>query len=247
MKKQIGKITSKNNITKLIKNLGLEKRTAIISSNEKFAFCLGIKTPKIYISTGLISYLSLKEIEAVLRHEQYHLQNHDTFITVVASIAHFLFPFFPLLDDLIKRYRVEREIAADKFAVKQLGDSYYLLSALRKLLTFPTIGIIPLTAIADQDTLEPRIYSLVNKHYSRKHFRIKHLFITIFSSFVIGFIAIAPVYAKEIHHKEQDLVMFCSAENDCIQSCMDNKNINKLYSDSKNLLFTPTTKLPIDK
>ena len=92
--------------------------------------------PKIYISTGLLSHLTKKELEAVLRHEQYHLENHDTFTMIVASVAHSLFPFFPLVSDLINKYRIDREIRADKFAVSKIGDQYPLVSVLKNFLHF---------------------------------------------------------------------------------------------------------------
>src|SRR3989344_9440419 len=170
------------NVNKLTKRLGLQNKAILVRSEKQFAFCLGVRTPKIYFSTGLVAQLSIKELEAVLRHEQYHLENHDTFTMVVASVAHSLFLFFPLVGDLINKYRIEREISADSFAVSRVGSVYPLASALRKFLAFPTIENLALSAIADKDTLEPRIYSLINKSYNRRHFRLKHLLITTFSS-----------------------------------------------------------------
>lgn len=227
------KIITKNKISELIKSLGLEKRASVIRANERFAFCLGIRKPKIYISTRLIAELSVKEVEAVLRHEQYHLENHDTFTMIIASTSHSLFPFFPILGDLIKRYRVEREIAADNFAVVKVGDSYHLVSALKKLLAFPTISTVTLAAIAEQDTLEPRIYSILNKSYSRKQFRLKHLFITILSFLVIGIVIVFPVHARKINHEKNSVIMLCT-DGKCMNACANGKNLDKLYSGIKN-------------
>lgn len=241
-----------NTVSSLTKNLGLENMVILVNSNEKFAFCLGVRSPKIYISTGLIAKLSEKEIEAVLRHEQYHLENHDTFIMIIASAVRAMFPFFPVLGDLIKKYRIEREIKADKFAIERVGEHYSLISALKKLLAFPTVATIPAASIADQDTLEPRIYSLLDKHYTYSQFKIKHILITLFSAFIIGAIIITPVHAKEIHHDKHDVMMLCTAEEECMNSCMSKKNMIKLYSEisaTKNVhienasIFTPLTSL----
>jgi Zn-dependent protease with chaperone function len=217
-------------IDKLINRLGLRKKAVLVKSDKQFAFCLGVRTPKIYFSTGLVSQLSIKELEAVLRHEQYHLENHDTFTMIIASVAHSLFPFFPLVGDLINKYRVEREIEADKFAVTQIGDQSALISALKKLLAFPTIATVAVAAIADQDTLEARIYSLINKPYIRRQFRLRHLFITLFSTIVLGTVIIIPVHAKELHHEEHDVMMLCT-DGACMNSCTSEKNLNKLYSE----------------
>ncbi|HLD01552.1 MAG TPA: M56 family metallopeptidase [Patescibacteria group bacterium] len=219
-----------HNVNKLIKRLGLQNKAILVQSEKQFAFCLGVRVPKIYFSTGLVALLSTKELEAVLRHEQYHLENHDTFTMIVASVAHSLFPFFPLVGDLIKKYRIEREIQADKFAVARIGDESSLISALKKLLAFPTIETVAVAAIADQDTLELRIHSLVNKPYIRRQFRVRHLLTTLFSSVVIATILVVPVHAKELHHQEHDVMMLCT-DGACMNSCTSKKNLNKLYSE----------------
>ncbi len=226
-------VVVENRVIKLIKRLGLESKTVVIQSNEIVAFCLGVRMPRIYVSTGLCNQLSLKEIEAVLRHEQYHMENHDTFTMILASLSHSLFPFFPLLGDLINQYRVEREIEADQFAVARVGNKP-LISALKKLLAFPTVKTVALAAIADHDTLEARIYSLMNKQYIRRQFRLRHLFITVFSSLIVAIILVTPVHAKELHHQEHDVVMLCAEGDECMQSCMSEKNLNTLYSEIPN-------------
>jgi beta-lactamase regulating signal transducer with metallopeptidase domain len=225
-----GKITIESTVSVLIKGLGLMNKVVIIKSDKKFAFCLGVRNPKIYLSTGLVSQLSIKEVEAVLRHEQYHLENHDTFTMIIASVTHSLFPFFPLLGDLIKKYRIEREIAADKFAVENIGNSNHLVGALKKLLSFPTVETVALAAIADQDTLEPRIYSLINKQYTKRQFKFKSLLITMFSALLVGAVIAFPVHAKELHHEEHDVMMLCT-DGECMNSCTSEENLNKLYSE----------------
>lgn len=225
------KIVLQNKPKKIIKRLGLEEKTIIIKSNKYFAYCMGIRSPKIYVSTGLVKSLSEHELEAVLRHEQYHLENHDTFTMTIASIAQSLFPFFPLIGDLIKKYRIEREIKADAFAIRKSGSSLPLISALQKLLATPSTQNLAFAAIADHDTLEPRIHSLLNRKYMQRQFRIKHLVISLFSAAFIGVIIATPVHAKEIHPKELDVVMFCT-DGACINSCTNEKNLNKLYSET---------------
>ena len=172
----------------------------------------------------------MKELEAVLRHEQYHLENYDSLTMVVASVAHSLLPFFTLVSDLINKYRVDREIQADKFAISKIGDPYPLVSALKQLLAFPTTTTVAVAAIADQDTLEPRIYTLLNKPYARSRFGLKHLFITLFSSLILVTIIAMPVNAKELHHEEHDVLMLCT-DGECMNTCTTQKNLNKLYSE----------------
>lgn len=236
-----GSVTIDQRSNRLIKRLGLQNKTVLVKSDKQFAFCLGVRTPKIYFSTGLRSQLSKKELEAVLRHEQYHLENHDTFTMTIASVTHSLFPFFPLVGDLIKKYRIEREIEADKFAVSQTGNKYGLISALKKLLAFPSVESSAVAAIADQDTLEPRICSLVNKPYVRQQFKLRNAFITLFSILVLVTIIVLPVHAKELHHEDHDVMMFCT-DGACMNSCTSEENLNKLYSEIPNVeLIQPSS------
>lgn len=225
------KETDYSQINELIEKLRLETKVSIVQSDKRFAFCLGVIKQKIYISTGLLSHLNAEELEAVLRHEQYHLENHDTFTMMLASISNSLIPFFPIIGNLIKKYRIEREIEADTFAVSKIGDRSPLISALKKLLASPTVATVTYAAIADEDTLESRINSLLERPYVRRQFRIKHLLITLFSATMLGAIMVAPVYAKEIHHEEHDVVMFCAAGGECMQSCTSEENMTKLYSE----------------
>lgn len=225
-----GKITTNNKIIVLVEKIGLKNKVIVVESSKKFAFCLGIRNPKIYISTGFMSHISLKEVEVVLRHEQYHLERHDTTIQVMASVVHSVFFFYPLVGDLVRRYQIEREIEADKFAVSYTGNKDTLVSVLKKLLSFPSIEPAFAANISDQNTLEPRIYSLIDTPYSKRYFKTKHILITLFSTLILLFIIGIPVHAQEIHHEEHDVMMVCT-DGECMNSCMSEQNLNKLYSE----------------
>lgn len=218
LKSKKGNASKKINL--LINNLGLQGKIIVINSNKKFAFCLGFVKPKIYISTSLLSNLSIGEIESVLRHEQYHLENHDNRIYLIAFVFYSMFPFLPVISDLVRRYRIEREIQADRFTVKSIGESASLVSSLRKLLVAPAFETASLAAIGEQDTLEIRIYALLKKEYHYKHVKIQNLFITIIS-FVLIIAALAiPVHAEEFS-----------------KACIGQENMIKLYSEVKT--YTP--------
>lgn len=222
----------------ILGNLQLTDKTYLVESNKRFAFCLGIRNPKIYLSTALLSILSTQEIEAVLLHERYHLYNRDTFTMLTASIGESLLPFFPLLSDFLHNYRIEREIEADKEAVRGLGNSYLLVSVLKKLLTTPSLAIVTVSAIADEDTLESRIKALVKKDYRFKEFKAKHIIISLVSAFIIIIIMLAPVQAIEIHHMGEDVVMICPHESLCTNECKQEYSTNR-KDYSENTIYTP--------
>ncbi len=220
-------------ITKLINRLELSTKIQLIKSKKPFAFCLGVFNQKVYISTGLVSLFTKKEIIAVLRHEQYHIENHDTVTMVVASIVRSLFPFSPYIVNLIKNYRIEREIAADKFAIQITGDRKGLLTALEKFLSSSSEPNAALTNIADNDTLEARICSLLNKPYQINKTRNNQLILSLFSGLVLVIFVVVPVHATEIHHQNHDVMMVCT-QGDCINSCTKESELNKLFSQMQN-------------
>lgn len=222
----------------LLGKLKLEKKTYLIEDKKRFAFCLGVRSPKIYISTGLVDILTPGELEIVLRHEQYHLNNRDTLIMLIASAGESLLPFFPLISDFLRNYRIEREIKADAEAIQGFGDKKPLVSVLRKLLATPSMVTVTASAIADQDTLEPRIHALVKKEMHFRIFKAKHILISLFSVLTMSVITLAPVQAFEIHHEGEDAMMICTNSAECLNSCkQEYSTFRKNYNEVK--MYTP--------
>jgi len=214
----------KSKLRSKIKVESQKEKTIIIKSNDKFAFCLGIIKPKIYISSNLISNLSRKELRAVVEHERCHIERGDTLINLIAFIVGSLSFAFPVVKDIIRYYRVRREIEADNFAVKKIGDSRFLASALKKILVIPAVAPSTVASIVDQDTLEERIYALLSKQSERKKVNLLNLFISIVSVGIVASIVLVPIHTSEAHYDNQGFVMLCTT--------------NKLYSEMPSS-FTP--------
>lgn len=208
----------------LVTRLGLQGRAFLIENSKPFAFCHGIRHPKIYLSTALFTMMSASELEAILRHEQYHLEHKDPFIMLLAEIAKSLFPFFPLLSDLIHNYQIEREIKADYQATHDLGTSKPLVSVLKKLLRSEQIEQYAFApAIADHETLEMRIKALINKDYYFMKFSIVNIFISIVSVGAFMIVAMAPIQAVEMDNQGSDVMMVCLQNDSCVAWCKENK------------------------
>ncbi len=229
-KKLMENVTSDKKFSKALMKLKLQEKTMLIKSNKPFAFCLGIVRPKIYISTKMISLMDKAEVEAILRHEKYHLENKDSFVMLLASMGESLLPFFPLLSDLLHNYRIEREVKADNEAIKELGHSASIVSVLRKLLAYPSFATIPVSAIADQGTLEPRIRAIVKKDFQFKKYKVKNMLISFLSLTVLSFTIIAPVQAFDLHDEKNDIMMLCPNGDSCAKWCTENNTVIPQYS-----------------
>lgn len=235
-------ITENSLLTQLSKKLNVQSRVLVVNSLNPFALCFGIRRPKIYISTKLIKMLSIRELEVVLLHEKYHLENRDTQTLMLATIFESLLPFFPLISDFIRQYRIERELSADGAASEAVEGNKHLSTALAKLLRFnlkPAYIRVP--AIADIDTLETRIKRLTNKSYSSRQFRLRNILVSFTTVGFLLLLALMPVHAFELHSEERDIMMVCTQGQSCESTCRDS---GARVLQSSNALYSSATTLP---
>lgn len=225
----------------LIEKLGIQDKAFLVDDQRPFAFCHGIRSPTIYVSTALMELLTDIELEIVLKHEMYHLRQQDSLTLFLASVTKSLFPFFPILSDLIENYRVEREIQADQEAVAGMDGSRHLIAVLKKLLSsdpIPRYSFSP--AIADHDSLEQRIKALTKKSPLKARFNRKRIMISLFSIGLFFSLIMLPVQAVEIHGQENDVMMVCLKDDTCSMWCKENETTTP-YTKAPNssVLYTP--------
>ena len=222
----------------LLEKLQLVHKTYLIESKKQFAFCLGIRNPKIYMSTGLLTCLTTEELEVVLRHERYHLKNKDTLTMLIVSIGESLLPFFPIFSDFLANFRIEREIKADKDAIQGLGNKEPVISVLKKLLSVSSMTLITASAIADRDTLEPRILALVKKDFHFRRFKMRRILVSVFSVLLMSVIILAPVQAVEVNQVVENVMMICPQGNECLIACKQEYSVDR-KNYSENIMYTP--------
>jgi Zn-dependent protease with chaperone function len=211
-------VTKNKNLIALEQKLKLDKKIRVFKNEKPYAFCLGINNPKIYLSTATIKIMGKAELEAILLHERYHLHKKDTFVMFLATLSKLAFPFFPLLSDLVNSYSIDREIRADKEAIKNVG-SEALISVLKKFLNFPSLPMVTASAIADCNTLEPRIRVLVGEKIIHKKYNKFNAVLSIAFTLLFVFFVVAPVQATEIHSKNVDTMMICLNDQKCADLC----------------------------
>ena len=232
---------SNHSLHKLLRRIGLEKIVMIIDSEKPFAFCIGIHEQRIYISTALTEIMNINELEAILLHEKYHLLKKDSLVLFIASILRTLFPFFPIVSDLLAHYKITREIEADNYAVSKLGNSLTVISVLRKFLSFPSPSFTNSTAIADYPTLEPRIIALMQRDRKIQQFKIVNVIISIVSFTLLAFLIITPVHAVTMQ-MPNDTTMLCLQDDACAKWCKEHNTVipySKNSSSSVNASYVP--------
>jgi len=209
----VRKITPAPEIIGLLKKIGLENKVYIINDSRIFSFCLGFISPKIYLSSTVLTRLNLAEIEAILLHEKYHLEHRDPLkILISQSIKRALF-FLPIFKDLNNGYVVGKELAADKKAISLLGNKKILIEALIKIFTpqpeFNFKGAVtgPISATKE------RIEALKETKKIRK---IHFSFLNIFFSLIM--IALLIFMGRNVNSATVDSNCSCTADRQCTAS-----------------------------
>lgn len=89
---------------------------------------VGILTPILLLPVGLITNLSMAEVEAILAHELAHVKRHDYAVNLLQSVVEVLYFFHPALWWLSARVREEREHCCDDLAVQTIGGNGRVLA-----------------------------------------------------------------------------------------------------------------------
>ncbi len=183
-----------DNINRLAKKIGLINKLKIVSDPKPLAFCLGIMSEKIYISTGLIKTMKKNELQAILLHEKYHLINHDNLSIIFLKFIKHFFVFFPFIAELTNNLIIKKEVKADNYSISLLGETKSIISAFKKLLAnriaSPVLQYLP--AFAGSNEIEIRIKILLGKKYKTNFFKTKSFIINIFALILFGSVILFP-------------------------------------------------------
>lgn len=183
-----------NDLDALTSRLSLEDKVDLLDCEVPLCFCAGFISPRIYLSRRTMEKLTPRELEALLLHEKHHLENHAPLKILVGKLVVSALSFIPILRDMLKRYLIETEIAADQSAINYQGHPRGIAGALEKMVqehtTTPPQGL----AIGGADALAYRIDHLMG--HAPQHVHRIPLNRLVTSSLIVAFIvatAVAPL------------------------------------------------------
>jgi len=133
------------------------------------AFTFGIFRPKICVSSDMFSYLTRKELQAVILHEAHHLKDRAPLRCAIMQIFCALNFFLPLNNYLVSLYKTYSEKAADDAALQFLNEPLEMASALIKLSRYNTKNIMQIAVTpfsGEQQIWEDRIRRLIEPEIS---------------------------------------------------------------------------------
>ena len=164
----------------------------------------------------MVHIMNIKELEAILLHEKYHLNKNHNLFFVVLSFINNLFLFFPFINDLYKKYIVKKEIEADKSALNTLSDRAILISSFKKLLIYDALQCPSLSYVSsysNDSSLEIRIKEIIGQHPTYSKLETKNIIISIFSFFILAGTVFYPVKIIHAHNDTHQPVMCLEKKN----------------------------------
>ena len=164
----------------------------------RYAFTSGLWKPKIYLSTGICSYLTAKELRTVILHETHHIINKAPLMLFVLRILCVLNYFLPINRYLLNLYSSACEKAADDTAVNISGEPLELASALLKLSrSYSPAALYSTVAFSrGQRIVEDRIMRLLEPQVVPPCFGKASSYLSCLLSFLIAVIICFPLYWK---------------------------------------------------
>jgi hypothetical protein len=106
----------------------------VIIDEHPRAFCAGLLTPRVYVSTGAVALLDELALEAVLAHERHHARRRDPLRLATGRVIAAALFCVPGIPDLVRRQCSLVELGADESAIN-LGPEHRSALA-RAMLSF---------------------------------------------------------------------------------------------------------------
>lgn len=87
----------------------------------------------VLLPAALVAGMPPDLLEALLAHEMAHIKRHDYLVNLLQNVIETLLFYHPAVWWISNRIRIERELMADDFAARQLGEPRRLALALSEL------------------------------------------------------------------------------------------------------------------
>lgn len=204
----------------VVHRIGLTHRVILVADDNLYSFCFGFLRPRVIISSGLVSHLSYKELEAVLLHEQAHLKNRDPLKLLVGNAVATMFFFLPVFAELYRNMEASNELIADSWTTAVQKDTLFLRRALRKIIAQAPLTLAAVAGISHPDHIEIRVHQLKNMKIKQK-LTLSYRSIVGSLIFLVGgiFILQTPVEAFRTQSPNESIYSVCSTDAACRQGC----------------------------
>lgn len=197
------------------KKYHLHNKIVIFQDSQLMAFCMGIFTAHIYLSTQLLKKMNHSEIEAIILHEKQHLANKDNLSLLILNFIKTAFFFLPIVSDFVQSIEIQKEILADQTVIKVTGKKTNIITALKKCLESKP-NYVYAHAFSESLTIEPRIHSLVGKKNKFLSFQLSNILISFSVILLLANITLSRI---EVHSQTDSSATVCLDKGVCQNTC----------------------------
>ena len=106
----------------------------VIDDERPHAFCAGLLSPRVYVTSGALAILDDSALEAVLAHERHHARRRDPLRLATSRVLTRAMFFLPALGELDRGQQALAEMSADESAIEAEPGNRSALA--RAMLTF---------------------------------------------------------------------------------------------------------------
>lgn len=152
------------------------------------AFCFGLIRPRVVITDGLLSRLDSDEQAAVVCHEVHHARSREPLKCLTAKLVTSAFFWLPILADLLDRYLLVKELAADCLAAQRTSKRA-LAGALHEV----SGTLTPAAAVGLAEHAAARVDRLFDSRAALPPlWRRSHVALSALATFGLAAVAVAP-------------------------------------------------------
>lgn len=193
----------------------------VVDDDAHYAFTTGLSRPRVYVSRGMVSRLSLEELKAVVRHERYHAVHLHPLQSYVIGLITYAFFFVPFFKDIRDHVALGREVQADACASGRHAQKRALASAISKAVHHSTHATSSI-GVAHFGRLQARIHALAAADERVElHLKVLRLLVSIAVVAMILLASVFTISAARAQGNGNAHVLHCPAPEEAHTSCVD--------------------------
>jgi len=166
-------------MVKIKERLKLEKPIKILESSRiTVPMVIGIIKPVILFPVGVITLLSIEEIEGIIAHELAHVKRHDFLVNIIQTIMETLYYYHPAVWWISANIKSERENCCDDVAISLGMEPITYAKALVKLREIQTQknpALAMALSSSNRNQLLNRIKRIMNMQQTKNNIREKSI------------------------------------------------------------------------
>jgi beta-lactamase regulating signal transducer with metallopeptidase domain len=158
-------------LKRISESLGIKRALNFLESDQITGpLLIGILKPAVIVPVGMLTHLSVSQVESILIHELYHLKRLDYLVNIMQLFLEGLLFYNPAIWFISDRIRREREHSCDDAVVQTSNDPVNYAKALVRLAEQQHyIRLVPGAGGSNKHHFVTRIKRIINRNNMKKN------------------------------------------------------------------------------